>query len=143
MGVRAKGTLKSIPINPERVKSDTQKSREAIIDAHKSEIGSKKVPLKLRIPDIRKLSFFSFPPRPPSTGLHCVEIQIKLISDMVLLYFQWTRHKGIVKKDMFSELPLTFQAELSLILNKHVLEKVYSSLHNTYTPGSYDLNIYD
>ena len=43
---------------------------------------------------------------------------------------------------MFSELPLTFQAELSLILNKHVLEKVYSSLRNTYS-GSYDLNIYD
>lgn len=47
MGVRAKGTLKSIPISPERVKNDTQKSREAISDGHKSEMGSKKVPLKI------------------------------------------------------------------------------------------------
>ena len=79
-----------------------------------------------------------------SPGLRIVEMQIKLIllSDMVLLYFQWIRHQGMVKKDMFSELPLTFQAELSLILNKHVLEKVYSFLYNTYWRNC-DPNIYD
>ena len=75
MGVRAKGTLKSIPISQERVKNDTQKSREAISDGHKSEMGSKKVPLKIAHSwhmevIISLLSSLS----PPSTGLHSVEI---------------------------------------------------------------------
>lgn len=35
----------------------------------------------------------------------------------------WTHHQGVVKHNMFSELPMTFQAEISMVLNKHILEK--------------------
>lgn len=35
----------------------------------------------------------------------------------------WNRHQGVLKKRIFHELPLTFQAEISLVLNKHVIEK--------------------
>ena len=35
----------------------------------------------------------------------------------------WRRHQGIVKDNMFSELPVTFQSEISLANNKHVLDK--------------------
>jgi len=37
--------------------------------------------------------------------------------------YLWTRHQGAVNKDMFADLPMTFQAEISLAQNKHVLER--------------------
>lgn len=39
--------------------------------------------------------------------------------------FQWTHNRGVSGVGMFSDLPLTFQAELSLMINKKVLEKVH------------------
>ena len=38
--------------------------------------------------------------------------------------FQWTHNRGISGVGMFNDLPLTFQAELSLMINKKALEKV-------------------
>ena len=35
----------------------------------------------------------------------------------------WRRHQGIVKDNMFSELPVTFQSEISLANNKHILDR--------------------
>uniref|UniRef100_A0A7M5XLN7 Cyclic nucleotide-binding domain-containing protein n=1 Tax=Clytia hemisphaerica TaxID=252671 RepID=A0A7M5XLN7_9CNID len=37
--------------------------------------------------------------------------------------YLWTRHQGDVKSGLFTDLPLSFQAEIALAQNKHVLEK--------------------
>ena len=43
--------------------------------------------------------------------------------------FQWTHNRGVSGVGMFNELPLTFQAELSFMMNKKILEKVCESLY--------------
>jgi len=47
------------------------------------------------------------------------------VQKKVVDYYEhlWVHHQGIVKSGMFDELPMTFQTEISLLLNKHVLEK--------------------
>ena len=42
----------------------------------------------------------------------------------MLLFFQWTHNKGDSGSGMFRDLPVTFQAELSLSVNRKVLEMV-------------------
>ncbi|KAJ7372504.1 hypothetical protein OS493_019013 [Desmophyllum pertusum] len=53
---------------------------------------------------------------------------MKITSDIrtrVLAYYEylWTHNRGVSGVGMFNDLPLTFQAELSLMINKKVLEK--------------------
>ena len=42
---------------------------------------------------------------------------------------------------MFNDLPLTFQAELSLMINKKVLEKVCDKLYTQLTSSEFELTI--
>ena len=55
--------------------------------------------------------------------------------------FQWTHNHGVNGEGMFNDLPLTFQAELSLMINKKVLEKVYDKLHTQFTNSELEFNI--
>ncbi|XP_022782902.1 cyclic nucleotide-gated cation channel alpha-3-like [Stylophora pistillata] len=57
---------------------------------------------------------------------HLVDMKISAdIRSRVLAYYEylWTHNRGERGDGMFSDLPLTFQAELSLSINKKVLEK--------------------
>ena len=45
---------------------------------------------------------------------------------MIHFTFQWTHNRGVSGVGMFDDLPLAFQAELSLMINKKVLEKVFN-----------------
>ena len=55
--------------------------------------------------------------------------------------FQWTHNHGVSGLGMFNDLPLTFQAELSLMINKKVLEKVYDKLYTQLTNFELELTI--
>ena len=50
-----------------------------------------------------------------------------------LLCIQWQRNKGKVVTDLFEELPLTFQAELSLETYRTMIERVHNQMMNMVT----------
>jgi len=56
-------------------------------------------------------------------------------------YFQWTHNRGVSGVGMFNALPLTFQAELSLMINKKVLEKVRDKLYAQLASSEFELAI--
>ena len=47
-----------------------------------------------------------------------------------LVCIQWQRNKGKVVTDLFEELPLTFQAELSLETYRTMIERVHNQMMN-------------
>ena len=53
--------------------------------------------------------------------------------------FQWTHNHGVSGVGMFNDLPLTFQAELSLMINKKVLEKVRDKLYSQLISSEFEL----
>ena len=59
-----------------------------------------------------------------------VNNEVVKIFFLLHICIQWQRNKGKVVTDLFEELPLAFQAELSLETYRTMIERVYNQMIN-------------